>query len=335
MTMDQIYQRPAVFFQNGQISIIEQDKPVLEKGEALIRVIMAGICQTDLELFHGYHRFEGIPGHEFVGLVEQAPDKPELTDQRVVADINCGCGKCNYCLEGQARHCPQRTVIGIKGRSGAFATYLTVPIVNLYKVGPNISDQEAVFAEPLAAVLRISQQTHLKATDRIAVLGDGKLGLLSALALQHFSPNISLLGKHKTKLAMAEKQNIDTQKIDPDQDRKELLKQTGLFDLVVEATGKVQGLDLAIDLTKPLGRIVLKTTSHLPGQLNTASIAIKELQIIGSRCGYIPQALHFLSKKWIDLLPLIETTFPLSQFEKAFQKAQAKQSLKILVSVTA
>ncbi|MCF8038730.1 MAG: alcohol dehydrogenase catalytic domain-containing protein [Desulfohalobiaceae bacterium] len=314
------------------LTLIQRSIPDRQEGEALIRVLMAGICQTDLELLQGYQSFAGVPGHEFVGRVEESSDRPEFVGQRVVADINVGCGLCSWCLQGDQRHCPQRSVIGLRGHSGAFAEYLTAPTGNLHLVPEGLSDREAVFAEPLAAALEISQQIHIKSTDRVAVLGDGKLGLLTALALRVFSPHLVLIGKHPRKLELAAAQGISTHLIESGQNT--IAKAgPGPFDILVEATGNPQGIDSALDYVRPEGTIAIKTTSHARTELDLARITVNEINMLGSRCGDLDLALSFLERKHLDVLPLIEAIYPYADFQEAFDLAGTKGSKKVLIDL--
>lgn len=322
----------AVLFKEKQVSIIEKPVPAIGEGEVLVRTKMAGICTTDIELFSGYYRFQGVAGHEFVGVVDQSPPGTALSGKRVVADINCGCGQCPWCLNGNERHCPQRTTIGISGRDGAFGEYLTVPVRNIHTVADAIETPEAVFTEPLAAALEISQQVHLNNQTRLAVLGDGKLGLLAALGLHHYCPHLVLLGKHADKLHIAAEQGVETRQINPERGHSPLVAQLGLFDVVVEATGNAHGINLAMELARPEGTVVTKTTTRKPSRISLANIVVKELHVIGSRCGDLDLALHFLKNKWIDVKPLIECVYPFADFQKAFDHARRQGAKKVLVS---
>ncbi len=300
-------------------------KPEPQQGEALVKVLVAGICNTDLEIACGYMGFKGVLGHEFVGIVETVigPDRG-LTGKRVVGDINCGCGICNFCHQGLNRHCQSRVTLGIDRKNGCLAEYVVMPLTNLYEVPASVSDEEAVFCEPLAAVFEILEQVHLKPTDRVAVLGDGKLGLLTALTLRQFCPSLSLIGRHPEKLAIAEAQQINTMLSD------ELL-QTTSFDLVVEATGRTEGFDLACKLLKPRGTMVLKSTVASGGELNLSAVVIDEITVVGSRCGPFEPALQALEKKQLDPRPLITKIYCADDMLRAFEAAGVKGNLKILV----
>lgn len=301
-------------------------------GKAVLKTLMAGICGTDVELLKGYQNFQGVPGHEFVGLVLKAPGRDDLEGQRVVSEINWGCGQCARCRNGDPRHCPERKVIGIKERDGAFAEYLEVPVENIHVLDDSISDTVAVFAEPLAAALEVSQQIHITARSRPAVLGDGKLGLLTALCLRLYCPEVVLLGRHREKLDIAEDQGVHTEIIAGEADQRRLLKSPGRFDMVVEATGSPEGIDLAMDLTRPEGTVVLKTTSHVSSGIDLSRVTVDELRLIGSRCGDFGLSLDFLKKGWIDVSPLIEEVYRFSDFERAFAHASRPGSKKVLIS---
>lgn len=300
-------------------------KPEPQQGEALIKILIAGICNTDLEIARGYMGFRGVLGHEFVGIVEKVigPDH-ELTGKRVVGDINCGCGSCSYCLQGLNRHCPNRVTLGIDRKDGCLAEYVVMPLSNLYEVPATVSDEDAVFCEPLAAAFEILEQVHIRPTDRVALLGDGKLGLLTALTLRQACPSLSLVGRHPEKLAIAASQRVSTVLA-------EELSQTKSFDLVVEATGRAEGFDLACKLLKPRGTMVLKSTLASGGKLNLSALVIDEITVIGSRCGPFEPALQALALKQLDPKPLITRVFSADDMVSAFEAAGVRGNLKILV----
>ncbi|TIH18520.1 dehydrogenase [Marinifilum sp. JC120] len=317
----------AIYFEDGKIDFVERDKPQLGEGEALLKVRLAGICNTDIELHKGYYGFAGVPGHEFVAEVEECPGRPELFGKRVVADINCPVGP----YVGDRRHAANRTVIGIVNHDGAFAEYLKVPAENLYVVADNVEDRAAVFAEPLAAGLEVSQQIHVTGGMRVMVLGDGKLGLLTALALKIYNPHVLLVGKHEDKLAIAGNQGVKTHCINDPADLTALAGELDKFDLVVEATGSEQGINYALDFVRPEGTIVAKTTSHLPSSINLAKLVVDEISIVGSRCGDIGLALNVLEQGMIDVSGLIEAEFDFTDFKQAFELAMSKGAKKVLV----
>ena len=301
-------------------------KPVPANGEALVRIRMAGICNTDLEITKGYMGFKGVPGHEFVGVVEniQGP-LSHLTGKRVVGEINCVCGKCTFCVGNMKTHCPARTTLGIAGRDGAFAEYMTIPVENLLAVPETISDEEAVFAEPLAAAFEITDQVHVKPTDRVLVMGDGKLGLLSAFVLSLTQARVTLTGKHEDKLKIARDRQIEAV---PLQD----LNEDRVYDIVVEATGTAEGIAQALSLVKPRGTIVLKSTVAESKEINLTPVVVDEIKVIGSRCGPFKPALKALASGRINVKPLITAIYPLEKAMEAFERARDKSSLKVLVS---
>lgn len=319
----------AVYFSGQDQCLTDREKPAPRPGEALIRVALAGICNTDVELAKGYMGFSGVPGHEFVGVVEAAPDAPQWIGRRVAADINWGCGACPVCLAADSRHCPNRTTLGIAGWDGAFAQWIVAPLGNLHAVPDAVPDREAVFAEPLAAALEVSQQVHLTAKTRMAVLGDGKLGILIACALRHLCPGLVLIGRHASKLDVAARQGVSTRLASQQKERRER------FDVVVEATGREDGLARALDLVRPEGMIVAKTTVAGTAPLNLSRLVVDEISLVGSRCGDIALALHFLSERLVDVTPLIEAEYDLEEFPAAFARACRPGAGKILVRIGA
>jgi threonine dehydrogenase-like Zn-dependent dehydrogenase len=316
----------AYYSSTSGLQLLDAAQPSPGPGEALVQVLLAGICATDLEILSGYQDFKGILGHEFVGRVVQAQDRPDLVGQRVVGEINCGCGQCSFCLQGNSRHCAQRSALGIRSRNGAFAQYLSLPVENLHLVPQGLKDQEAVWAEPLAAALEVSQQVHITSRMRVAVLGDGKLGLLAALALRHYAPGLVLLGRHASKLRLAQEQGVRTQWIQADQS----LETTG-FDLVLECTGRPQGLGFALDLARPEGIIAIKTTCRQQTCLDISKVVVNELQLLGSRCGDLRLALDFLALGNLDVLPLVQAIWPLSEAQKALELARQPGFMKVFL----
>jgi len=321
----------AVVFENRKISIADVPIPVLSKNEALVKINRAGICATDFELLKGYHNFAGIPGHEFTGVVYSSPDQPDLEGQRVVAGINFGCGHCDICLAGDQRHCGNRTVIGIRGRNGVFADFCPIPVSNLHFVPDSIEDDEAVFTEPLAAALEITRQVEVSERSRVVVLGDGKIGLLCALVLRQFTSNTVLIGRHQQNFHIASEQGVHTICSQGKSTGATSQIETGKFDLVVEATGSPDGINEAVRLARPEGKVLIKTTSFEKSVIDLAYVVVNELSIIGSRCGEIQLTLDFMKKKVIDLHPLIEAVYPIQSFDKAFEHALRKGSRKILI----
>lgn len=317
----------ALEYHNGLKLRNDYPMPDIPAGEALIKVKMAGLCNTDVEITMGYMGFEGILGHEFVGTVVEINHKDQsMLGQRVTGEINCACNNCEYCAKGLQTHCPNRSVLGILKRNGCFAEYITLPIENLFIVPDNVSNEEAVFAEPLAAAFEILEQITVKQEDRILVLGDGKLGLLIALTLNLSKGKVTLAGKHADKLAIAQKQGVDTILFT------ELTEEK--YDIVVEATGKAEGFEAAQRLTRPRGTIVLKSTVAADKALNLAPLVIDEITVVGSRCGPFAPALKALSDKAIDVKPLISETYSFDSALKAFDTAKQRGILKVLMDFT-
>ncbi|MDH4320629.1 MAG: alcohol dehydrogenase catalytic domain-containing protein [Desulfobulbaceae bacterium] len=294
-------------------------------GEALVRVLMAGICATDLEIIKGYQRFCGILGHEFVGRVE-AVNGPgqELVGRRVVGEINIGCGECDFCGQGLVGHCRNRQVLGIHGRDGALADYLTLPVGNLHPVPAEISDEAAVFVEPLAAAFAVLEQVDLRNGDKVLVLGDGKLGLLIAQVLKTVTPEVTLVGHHPAKLALAQDCGIRTIMANEMTAAKQ-------YDLVVEATGSALGLKDALQQVRPRGTVVLKSTVAEGAPLNLAPAVVDEITMVGSRCGSFPPALAALAEGKVAVVPLIDAVFPAEQALAALARAGSRGVLKVLV----
>lgn len=295
-------------------------------GEALVRVVLSGICNTDLEIARGYAGFTGTIGHEFVGIVEQADDRPELVGKRVVGEINAGCGRCERCIAGDSRHCPTRTVLGIVGRDGAHAEYLQLPSRNLLAVPDGVTDAEAVFVEPLAAAYGIVEQVDVNAETKVAVIGDGKLGLLCAMSLAMLSRDVTIIGKHAEKLSIAQDAGIDTvflHELSPAMSKH--------FDVVVEASGSESGFATAMDLVRPRGNIVLKSTFHGTPAWEASRVVVDEITIVGSRCGMFAPAIDVLSKRAIDVMPLISDEFALADGVTAMSRAAEKGVLKVLL----
>ena len=307
----------------SQLALSEVKKP-LPRGEALVRVVLSGICNTDLEIARGYAGFKGTIGHEFVGVVEQASE-PDLIGQRVVGEINAGCGNCRLCLAGDPRHCPTRTVLGIVGRDGAHAEFLRLPAANLVQVPKKIPDTEAVFTEPLAAACGIIERTSIRNSDRVAVIGDGKLGLLCAQVIALTGAPTLLIGKHRNKLRIAERRGIET--TTPNQSA----KRTRQFEVVVEASGAASGFDLALNLLRPKGRLVLKSTFNAKTEIDAARIVVDEISIIGSRCGRFGPAITLLKKGAVDVESLISEEHPLSEGVQAMERAASNGIMKVLL----
>ncbi len=294
-------------------------------GECLVRVHYAGICATDIEIAKGYMGFQGILGHEMVGTVLQGPS--EWRGRRVASEINCVCARCDMCLAGLANHCRNRTVVGIKGRDGCFAELVAVPVRNLHLVPDSISDEEAVFVEPLAAAYQVRAQCPVDARSGVAVLGAGKLGLLVAQLLLKTGCRLVAVGRNRTRLLHCDKQGIQAVHVDdllPRQD----------FDFVVECTGSPDGLELAMRLVRPRGTIVLKSTCADAKATNLAPLVIHEITLLGSRCGPFNEAILALDRKEIDVRPMISRVFALDQFSEAFAAAQDRNNMKILLKIS-
>ena len=300
------------------------DVPEPAKGEALIKVIKAGICKTDLEIVKGYMGFDGIPGHEFVGIVEKCGDD-SLTGSRVVGEINCGCGVCDACMHGDQNHCATRSVLGIKKRNGAFAEYLTLPVENLHTVPDSVSDDEAIFVEPLAAAYRVIEQVIIMGKS-ILVLGDGKLGLLIAKVAAVVKGNVTLCGHHPEKLALVEGREVATL-------LESELKNGKLYDIVIDATGNPDSAAVALSHTKPRGQLILKTTVVKPAKIDLNKVVIDEIFVIGSRCGPFEHALALLEMKDIDVAKLIQKEYTLEEGIEAFEAAGKPGALKITLGV--
>ena len=292
--------------------------------EALVRVLLSGICNTDLEIARGYAGFNGTIGHEFVGVVEESR-KRGLVGRRVVGEINAGCGRCDLCRAGDSRHCPSRTVLGIVGRDGAHAEFLQLPNVNLIPVPKSISDEHAVFVEPLAAACGILERASIAKSDRVAVIGDGKLGLLCAQVVALTGAPTMLVGKHAEKLRIAGRRGIETST------PKEAAKRAREFDVVVEASGAAGGFKLALELLRPKGKLVLKSTFQGATEIDAARIVVDEISIVGSRCGRFQPALDLLKKNAIDVESLISEEHSLSNALDAMNRAKTRGVLKVLL----
>lgn len=319
----------ALVFDNELKLVDNYEKPVPKKGEALVRVTLAGICNTDYEITKGYMGYVGILGHEAVGVVEEVnSDDKSLLGKRVVPEISYGCKdpNCPYCAEKLYRHCPERHTLGIWRKDGVFAQYFTMPLECLFEVPDNVPDEQAVFVEPLAAALEITEQLHIKPFQKVVVLGDGKLGLITALALNAQNIDVILVGKHKNKLEIAEKQGIKTSLLND-------LKVKKTYDVVVEATGSISGFETSLALVKPRGVLVLKSTIAASKEFNLAPIVIDEITVLGSRCGQFPPALRLLKSEKVDFSPLISAVYDFDDAIEAFEKNKEKDTLKVLLKM--
>ena len=303
------------------------EKPVPQKGEALIKVSLAGICNTDFEITKGYMGYKGILGHEFVGVVEEINDKDKsLLGKRVVAEISYGCHKpdCEWCNQGLVRHCPDRHTIGIWRKDGCFAEYITLPLEVLFEVPENVSNEQVVFVEPLAAACEILEQLHIQPIQKVLVQGDGKLGLTTALTLNAFNYDVTLVGKHQNKLDIAKAQGVKTILLDDLDVKPE-------WEVVVEATGSISGFETAMALTKPRGTLVLKSTVAGSKEFNLAPIVINEITVLGSRCGQFKPALRLLENNRIDFKSFISGIYSVDDAIEAFEKNKNKDTLKVLI----
>ena len=327
---------------NGKLRRREVQLPKLRRGWASIRVRLAGICNTDVEILRGYHAFRGTLGHEFVGEVAEirgisTPLRKKWLGRRVVGEINVSCSAygyrpvCAFCRRGLKTHCARRSVVGIVNHDGAFAEYLSLPLENLHTVPDSISDEQAVFVEPLAAACEILEQVEVGQFREAAVLGDGKLAQLIARVLRTALPRVVMYGKHGKKLSLARRAGIETKRLRGDASDLKQVKES--YALVVEATGSPMGFALAQLMTEPRGTLVLKSTFHGAARIETWPIVVKELSVIGSRCGPFEKALALLRSGKVDPRPLISRTYPLSEAPVALKYAQERGIMKVLLKI--
>ena len=312
----------ATYFDGKQI-ILDENFPDPPSDETLVRVNLAGICGTDLEILDGYMEYTGILGHEFVGTVEKSRN-PTMVGKRVVGEINAGCGKCDSCMSGMQRHCPSRTVLGILKRDGAFAEFLSLPEKNLHVIPDSISNEQAVFVEPLAAAFEIKEQVSLKPEWNVAVVGDGRLAQLIIQVIKLTCSNITCFGKHESKLEGLVQSGIKIKIGIESTDEK-------LFDLVVEATGSNSGFVDTMKLVKPRGIVILKSTIASRENLDLTPTIINEITLIGSRCGLFKPAIDALASGIISVNSMIDSTFPLEKFEDAIVHAKNPNTLKVFL----
>ena len=312
-----------VYLEGGRVEIRKFPMPERPRGFALIRLICAGICNTDLELQRGYYNFTGIPGQEFGGEGVEADRKP-LIGRRVVGEINLACGNCDWCRKDMGRHCPQRSVLGIVNYPGAFQEFFTLPECNLHVVPDAISTEAAVFVEPLAAACELLEQVRIPCGARVAVLGDGKLGLLVAQVLNAFGYRVHQFGRHPEKLRIAERAGVV---IELAGDRLPIAS----YDWVVEATGSGEGLQAAVKIARPRGTVIMKSTVHGLATMDTAAIIVNELTLVGSRCGRFEPALELLRLGTIKVTDMVSERFPLQDAPRAFERAAQKGVLKVLL----
>jgi threonine dehydrogenase-like Zn-dependent dehydrogenase len=313
----------AVHLENGRVEMKRVPRPRRPEGFALIRLLAGGICNTDLELQRGYYGFRGRPGHEFVGEVVEA-DTASIQGRRVVGEINLACRKCDWCARGLGRHCPRRTVLGIVKHPGAFAEFLVLPEVNLHVVPESIPTEHAVFVEPVAAACEIPDQAQIPSGDRVAVLGDGKLGLLVAQVLKARGADVHLFGRHREKLAIAARAGIPTEKPGA-------RLPSAAYRWTVDATGSAEGLRQAISMTEPRGTVFMKSTVHGNVAIDAAPVIVNEITLIGSRCGRFEPALELLRKGKIRTGDMISDEVPLADAPKAFKRAAERGVLKVLL----
>ena len=315
-----------LWLENQQLSFRpDQRDPEPAPGEALVRVRLAGVCGTDVELLRGYYPYTGVPGHEFVGEVQQAPDDPSWEGRRVVGEINAACGECDTCLADRPTHCERRTVLGIAGRHGALAELLCLPLANLREVPATVSDDAAVFCEPLAAALQILQQVHVRPTDRVLVLGAGRLGQLVAQVLAATGCDLQVVARHEAQRQILQQQQIpllDEAQV-PD----------GGADVVVEATGAPEGFAMARRAVRPRGTVVLKSTYAEELSVNVSAVVVDEITLVASRCGPFAPALRLLQQQRVDPTPQIQARYPLEQGAEAVAHAARPGVIKVLVEM--
>ncbi|EYF04360.1 MDR/zinc-dependent alcohol dehydrogenase-like family protein [Chondromyces apiculatus] len=312
----------ALTWDGAALRVEDRPEPVAAEGMAVVDVHLAGVCATDVQIVRGYMGFHGVLGHEVVGTVQEGPEA--WLGKRVTAEINFACGRCAMCARGLGRHCPGRTVMGILGADGAMAERVAVPVANLHAVPEGLSDEAAVFAEPLAAAFEILEQVHVRPRTRVLVLGDGKLGLLCAQVLHQAGAEVLVVGRHEDKLALLRARGIDA-----------VLASAWSgepAEVVVEATGSPQGFLAAVRATLPRGTLVLKSTFAARPEVDLAPLVVNEITLVGSRCGSFPPALRALAAGSVDVLPLISARVPLARADEALRLAQQPGVLKVLVT---
>ncbi len=315
----------SVHLASGRVEVRRQPLPRVPEGFARIRLLAAGICSTDLELQRGYYGFSGTPGHEFVGeVVAVSCGGAEWIGRRVAGEINLACGHCDWCARGLGRHCPTRTVLGIVKHPGAFREFLTLPIHNLHRVPDSIPSEHAVFIEPVAAACEILDQVKIPKGDQVALLGDGKLGLLIAQVLQAHGARVHLFGRHREKMRLVEKSGVTTELLP-----KKLPERA--YRWVVDATGSAEGLRAAVTMCEPRGTIIMKSTVHGLVTIDTAPVIVNEMTLVGSRCGRFEPAIRLLASGKVNVADLISDEFPLDRAPEAFARAATKGVLKVLL----
>lgn len=318
----------ALVYDNGLKLDNNYPMPKISDDEVLIKTTMVGICNTDYEITQGYMGYKGVLGHEFVGKVVEIGKNcsKNLLNKRVVGEINCACNSCSYCAQNLQRHCPNRSTLGIWKKDGCFSEFFTLPKENVIEISDNIDDITATFTEPLAAAYEILEQVHIKPDSKVALLGDGKLGLCISLVLSALNVDFIHIGKHENKLQISKNVGAKTMLLD---ELKETDRKT--FDIVIEATGSKGGFETSVSLVKPRGTLVLKSTIAASEGLNLASIVVDEINIVGSRCGQFRPILRLLEKGKIDPKPLVEAVYDVDNFKEAFEKNTMKNVLKVLV----
>jgi len=314
----------SVHLASGRVEVRRQQLPRIPKGFARIRLLAAGICSTDLELQRGYYGFSGTPGHEFVGEVVESPADPTWSGRRVAGEINLACGNCEWCARGLGRHCPTRTVLGIFKHPGAFREFLTLPIHNLHRVPDSIPSEHAVFIEPVAAACEILDQVKIPKGAQVALLGDGKLGLLIAQVLQAHGARVHLFGRHREKMRLVEKSGVTTELLP-----KKLPERA--YRWVVDATGSAEGLRAAVTMCEPRGTVIMKSTVHGLVTIDTAPVIVNEITLVGSRCGRFEPAIRLLASGKVNVADLISDEFSLDHAPEAFARAATKGVLKVLL----
>ncbi len=314
----------AVHLENGVVATRDVAVPDRPEGYALLRLILAGICNTDLELQRGYYGFSGIPGHEFVAEVVDA-DRRELIGRRVAGEINLACTRCEWCARGLGRHCPNRTVLGIVNQPGAFQEFFLLPERNLHVLPTDLPLERAVFLEPLAAACEILDQVAIPAGERVAVLGDGKLGLLIAQVLRIHGCRVHLYGRHAAKLAIAAAAGVEVESAAG-------ALPAAAYDFVIDATGSAEGLRQAAAMTRPRGTLILKSTVHGMVAIDTASIIVNEITLVGSRCGRFEAALPLIADPRLRLAEMVAARYPLAEARAAFAGAARRGTLKVLLA---
>ena len=313
----------AVHLEAGRVEVRRQPLPRVPQGFARIRLLAGGICSTDLELQRGYYGFSGTPGHEFVGEVTEAAEK-DWIGQRVCGEINLACGRCDWCARGLGRHCPTRSVLGIVKHPGAFREFLTLPVRNLHRVPASLATEHAVFVEPVAAACEILDQVNIPQDSPVAVLGDGKLGLLIAQVLQANGAKVHLFGRHKEKMRLVEPMGVTTETAPKKMP-------VSKWPYVVDSTGSSEGLHTAISMTLPCGTVILKSTVHGLVKIDTAPAIVNELTVVGSRCGRFEAALPLLVAGRVRVLEMVSEEYPLDRAPKAFARAAVKGVLKVIL----